>query len=244
MMKEIFGRVGGTSGGKGGSMHIADFSVGMMGANGILADGMTLAVGAAQAVTIKNEDRIVCVFVGDGTTNRGPFYESLNWARVFMLPLLIVCEDNRYASTTITSTVTAGRGAAARAEAFEIPAVTVDGNDVLAVDAAALELVRRIREGEGPQMLHALTYRVRGHVSRDPLKYRAQGEGEEQWKREPIGRCASWLRDHGISDDRIRAAETAAKQRIAEAIAEAKTAPFPEPRLAFTDVQDMGGAYG
>ncbi len=244
MMKELFGRVGGTSGGKGGSMHIADFSVGMMGANGILADGVTLAVGAAQAVSIKEEDRVVGVFVGDGTTNRGPFYEGLNWARVFMLPLLIVCEDNGYASTTVTRSVTAGNGAAARAQAFDIPTLTVDGNDIEAVDKAAAELILRIRAGKGPQFLHALTYRIRGHVSRDPLAYRDASETAEHWRLEPIGRFIDRLREQGVGEAPIAAARDAAEQLIGRAIEQARAAPFPDVSEAFTDVQDIGGAYG
>ncbi len=243
MMKELFGRVGGTSGGKGGSMHIADFSVGMLGANGILADGVTMGVGAAQAVSIKGEDRIVGVFVGDGTTNRGPFYEGLNWAKVYHLPLLIICEDNGYASSTVTKVITAGGGPAVRARAFDIPAVTVDGNDLLAVDQAAGELIAKIRNGEGPQFLHALTYRNKGHISRDQLKYRAPGETEEKWKTEPIGRIESWLAENGIPAAELSGARAEAKARIAAAWEAAKAAPHPDPKNAFTDIQDNGAPH-
>jgi len=240
MMKELFGRLGGTSGGKGGSMHIADFSVGMLGANGILADGVTMGVGAAQAVLIKGEDKIVGIFVGDGTTNRGPFYEGLNWAKVFHLPVLIVCEDNMYASSTVTRSITAGGGPAVRAQAFDIPAVTVDGNDLLAVDAAAAELIGRIRNGQGPQFLHAKTYRVKGHVSRDPLSYRRKGETEEFWANEPIARSERWLLGEGVAAGEVAAARERARSFIADAYAAAGRAPFPDPRTAFDDVQDIG----
>lgn len=241
MMKELMGRVGGTSGGKGGSMHIADFTVGMLGANGILADGVTMAAGAAQAVKLRGEDRVVGVFVGDGTTNRGPFYEGLNWAKVYNLPLLVICEDNGYASTTFTKSVTAGGGPAVRARAFDIPAVTLDGNDLLAVDQAAAELVERIRNGAGPQFLHAQTYRLMGHVSRDPATYRAKSEVEARWELEPIRRVEAWLTAEGIGDGEIAAAREAAGQAMAEAAAAAKAAPFPEARIAYADVQDVGG---
>ena len=240
MMKEIFGRLGGTSGGKGGSMHIADFSVGMLGANGILADGVTMGVGAAQAVVVKGEDKVVGIFVGDGTTNRGPFYEGLNWAKVFKLPVLIICEDNMYASSTVTHSITAGGGPAVRARAFDIPAVTVDGNDLLAVDAAAAELITKIRNGEGPQFLHAKTYRIKGHVSRDMLTYRPKGETEEYWKGEPIARCERWLIENGVGEAETKTAREEAKRFMAEAYAEAKAAPFPDPSAAFDDVQDIG----
>ena len=153
MMKELLGKVGGTSGGKGGSMHIADFSVGMLGANGVLADGLTMGVGAAQALVLRNVDAIVTVFVGDGTTNRGPFYESLNWAMIYELPILFVCENNTYASSTSTRKVTAGPGPVARAEAFGMPAYDVDGNDVREVDEIASKIITNIRNGGGPQFL-------------------------------------------------------------------------------------------
>jgi TPP-dependent pyruvate/acetoin dehydrogenase alpha subunit len=241
MMKELLGRVGGTNGGKGGSMHIADFSVGMLGANGILADGMSLAAGAAQAVSLKGEDKVVGVFVGDGSTNRGPFYEGLNWAKVFHLPLLVVCEDNGYASTTATRSVTSGGGPAVRAASFDIPVVSVDGNDLRAVDAAAADLVERIRNGRGPQFLHAATYRLTGHVSKDQGMYRPAGELEERWSHEPVRRCEAWLAEQGVSPSDIETARSAAQAIIAASVAEAKAAPFPDPSLAYADVQDVGG---
>lgn len=240
MMKELMGRVGGTSGAKGGSMHIADFSVGMLGANGVLADGLTMGVGAAQAISLKGEDAIVTVFVGDGTTNRGPFYEALNWAMVYALPIMFVCENNSYASSTMTRDVTAGEGPVARARAFGMPAHDVDGNDVSAVDALAADLIGRIRGGDGPQFLHARTYRVKGHISRDKMLYRAEGETEEHWKDEPIGRCAAWLVANGVAEDEVNAARDAAYARIEAAVAVAKEAPFPDAALAYADVQDFG----
>ena len=240
MMKELMGRVGGTSGGKGGSMHIADFSVGMLGANGVLADGLTMGVGAAQAVVLKGEDAVVTVFVGDGTTNRGPFYEALNWAMIYKLPILFVCENNGYASSTITKTITAGDGPVARAEAFGMPAFDIDGNDVVAVDELAADLVSRVRGGGGPHFLHARTYRVKGHISRDKMLYRAEGETERRFKDEPLGRCAAWLIANGIGEDEVAATRASAYQQIDDAVVAAKGAPFPDAMLAYADVQDFG----
>ena len=131
-MCELFGRATGTNGGKGGSMHIADFSVGMLGANGVVAAGIPIAVGAAHALKIKGEPPSSPCFFGDGAVNRGPFLEGLNWAGVYGLPVLFVCEDNRISATTPTGPMTAGDGASARAQSMGIAAVTVDGNDVLA----------------------------------------------------------------------------------------------------------------
>ncbi|MBS29530.1 MAG: acetoin dehydrogenase [Alphaproteobacteria bacterium] len=240
MMKELMGRVGGTSGAKGGSMHIADFSVGMLGANGVLADGLTMGVGAAQAICLRGVDAIVTVFVGDGTTNRGPFYEALNWAMVYELPILFVCENNGYASSTVTRSITAGEGPVARAKAFGMPAFDVDGNDVNAVDALAADLIARVRGGGGPHFLHARTYRVKGHISRDKMLYRPEGETEERFKDEPIGRCAAWLIANGFEEAEIVSARDAAYAQIDAAVAAAKDASFPNKNLAYADVQDFG----
>src|SRR5262245_5797620 len=156
MMCELFGRMGGTCQGKGGSMHIADFTVGMLGANGVVGAGILIAVGAAHGIKLEAEaagtrnDRVVVCFFGDGAINRGPFLEGLNWARIYELPVLLVCEDNGYAATTVTRTLSAGTSAAARAEALGIPAVAVDGNDVAAVDKTAGEMIAKIRGGGGP----------------------------------------------------------------------------------------------
>jgi TPP-dependent pyruvate/acetoin dehydrogenase alpha subunit len=243
MMKELLGKVGGTSGGKGGSMHIADFSVGMLGANGVLADGLTMGVGAAQALVLRKVDAIVTVFVGDGTTNRGPFFEALNWAMIYELPILFICENNTYASSTSTRKVTAGPGPVARAEAFGMPAYDVDGNDVREVDDIASNIIANIRNGGGPQFLHAKTYRIKGHVSRDKMLYRPDGETESHWKNEPLGRCSDWLIKNGISEAEVTSANGSAYTEIREALEAAKAAPFPDGKLAYEDVQDLGNRY-
>ena len=186
MMAELHGRATGSNSGKGGSMHIADFSVGMLGANGVVAAGLPIAVGAAQALKLQGSTRLVACFFGDGAINRGPFLEALNWARAFMLPVLFVCEDNRWSATSATGPLTAGDGAAARARSLDIPASTVDGNDVEAVHAQALLAVAAIRAGGGPRLLHALTYRLKGHVSVDPAAYRDPAELSAALEAEPI----------------------------------------------------------
>jgi pyruvate dehydrogenase E1 component alpha subunit len=140
----------------------------------------------------------------------------------------------------LTKVVTAGGGPASRAHVFDIPAVTVDGNDLGAVEAVAAELIEKVRSGEGPQFLHAKTYRVKGHVSRDVLTYRAKGETELHWQQEPIGRCEKWLIEQDVSADVIAEARASAKTAIAEAVELAKAAPFPDAKLAYEDVQDVG----
>ncbi|HNL42763.1 MAG TPA: thiamine pyrophosphate-dependent dehydrogenase E1 component subunit alpha, partial [Ottowia sp.] len=149
MMCELFGKASGYNGGKGGSMHIADFSVGMLGANGVVAAGLPIAVGAAQGLKIRGQDAIAVCFFGDGAINRGPFMEALNWAVVYQLPVLFVCEDNRISATTESGKMTAGPGASARAAAMGIAAVQVDGTDVQAVSEAAATLIDEIRAGHG-----------------------------------------------------------------------------------------------
>jgi acetoin:2,6-dichlorophenolindophenol oxidoreductase subunit alpha len=241
MWQELFGRAGGTCGGKGGSMHIADFSVGMLGANGIVADGATMAVGAAQAIRLLGEDRIVVAFIGDGTINRGPFSEALNWAKVYELPVLFVIEDNVYASTTLTKTVMAGQGVVARSEAFGVPAVNVDGNDVIAVHRGAADVVAGVRARKGPRLLHATTYRVRGHLALDKMFYRDKKEIEDfMAHHEPIAKCRRWLIEHGSSAAACDKIANEIATTIDSAVAEALAAPQPEARLAYTDVQDMG----
>jgi len=240
MMCELFGRATGTNGGKGGSMHIADFSVGMLGANGVVAAGIPIAVGAAHAVRIRAGREIVACFFGDGAVNRGPFLEGLNWARIFDLPVLFVCEDNRYSATTPTGAMTGGEGAAARARSIGIPAEAVDGNDVLAVDAAAERLVAAVRGGAGPQFLHAVTYRVKGHVSVDAAAYRDAAEVEQAIAQDPLAIAGRKLCALGVNERQLEGVRTQAEAEIAEAVETAAAAPWPEAGAAYGDVQDCG----
>ncbi|MGB0627023.1 MAG: thiamine pyrophosphate-dependent dehydrogenase E1 component subunit alpha [Alphaproteobacteria bacterium] len=240
MMLELFGRVGGTSDGKGGSMHIADFSVGMLGANGVIADNCTMSVGAAQAIRLLGEDRIVVNFIGDGGINRGPFMEALNWAKVYDLPVLFMCENNQIAATTTTRLVTAGEGIAKRAESFDMPATTIDGNDLFEVDSTVARVVEEIRNGSGPQLIQAMTYRLRGHFAHDPAGYRDPTEVEAALGREPIARTEAWLRENGVGTDEIEALKSAVAGEIVGYVDEAMNADWPDGSLAFTDVQDIG----
>ena len=241
MMSELFGKAGGLNGGKGGSMHIADFSVGMLGANGVVAAGMPIAVGAAHAQKLQQRDGITACFFGDGAINRGPFLEALNWARVYELPVLFICEDNRWSATTASGPMTAGEGATARALSLDIAAVQVDGNDVLAVHAAAADLVQQVRSGAGPRLLHAITYRVKGHVSVDLAAYRNAAELQEALQTDPIARArAQYLALPGSAACELDVIEQAATDEVAGALRVAEAAPWPDAASAFTDVQNLG----
>jgi pyruvate dehydrogenase E1 component alpha subunit len=240
MMLELFGKAGGYNGGRGGSMHIADFSVGMLGANGVVAAGLPIAVGAAHAQKLAGGDAITCCFFGDGAINRGPFLEALNWARIYDLPVLFVCEDNRWSATTASGPMTAGEGASARAQALGIPATGVDGNDVSTVFRAARSLVSDVRGGSGPRLLHANTYRIKGHVSVDPARYRDAAEVEAAMRDDPIARARSVFLASGGTQQQLQALDEQARADIDAAIAAADAAPWPEPGAAFTEVQTAG----
>ncbi|SEA70427.1 thiamine pyrophosphate-dependent dehydrogenase E1 component subunit alpha [Variovorax sp. YR216] len=239
MMCELFGKACGFNGGKGGSMHIADFSVGMLGANGVVAAGLPIAVGAAHAQKLLKKDAITVCFFGDGAINRGPFLEALNWARVYALPVLFVCEDNRWSATTASGPMTAGDGASVRAEAMDIAATQVDGNDVFAVHAAAGRLIGEVRAGSGPRLLHALTYRVKGHVSVDPAAYRDPAELAAALETDPIAHARALLAGR-IETAVLDAIENEAHTEVEAALAAADAAPWPEAGAAFTDVQSTG----
>ena len=240
MMAELFGKATGFNGGKGGSMHIADFSVGMLGANGVVAAGLPIAVGAAHAQKLQKRDAITVCFFGDGAINRGPFLESLNWAQVYGLPVLFVCEDNRWSATTASGPMTAGDGASARAESLGIAATQVDGNDVFAVHVAAARLVDDVRSGSGPRLLHALTYRVKGHVSVDVAAYRDPAELAAALETDPITRARGACLRAGMPAATLDAIDADAHAEVEAALAAADAAPWPDAAAAFTDVQTTG----
>ena len=240
MMCELFGRATGYNKGKGGSMHIADFSVGMLGANGVVAAGIPIATGAAHALKIRKQPNVVACFFGDGATNRGPFLEGLNWAQVYQLPILFVCEDNRISATTPTPAMTAGAGAFARAQSMGIASEHVDGNDVEAVDAAAKRMVDEIRAGGGPRFLHAVTYRFKGHVSVDPGTYRDQKEVEAALLRDPMIVARAKLAALGVTASAIEAVDAEVKTEIDTALQTAEAAPWPVVADAYEDIMTTG----
>jgi pyruvate dehydrogenase E1 component alpha subunit len=240
MMRELFGREGGHCRGKGGSMHIADFSVGMLGANGVVSGGIPIAVGAAQGLKMMRSSAIAVCFFGDGAINRGPFLEGLNWAALYNLPVLFICEDNGVSAFTATDTVTAGPGVIARAESLGVPGVTVDGNDALAVDEAAGRLVAEVRGGKGPRLLHAKTFRITGHTSTDAAAWRDPADVAAAKARDPIDRLGVLLADRGVATADLDALRLAAFEEMEAAVNDAKAAPWPDEAIAYEDVQDVG----
>lgn len=241
MMAELFGRADGYNQGKGGSMHIADFSVGMLGSNGVVAAGMPIAVGAAHAIKLRpGDERVVVCFFGDGAINRGPFLETLNWAKVYHLPVFFVCEDNAYAATTRSSAVTAGTGVCERARGIGIDFQSIDGNDVEAVDQASAQLLGAIRQGDGPLLLHAKAYRFKGHVSVDPAAYREQSEVALAKSADPILLAVQRLIDRGVEPALIERLKQEAEQEMSEALFKANHAAWPKPSDAYEHVQTSG----
>jgi acetoin:2,6-dichlorophenolindophenol oxidoreductase subunit alpha len=238
MMAELYGRADGLCGGKGGSMHVADFSVGMLGANGIVAGGIPIAVGAAQGLGLLGSDAVVACFFGDGAINRGPFLEGLNWAAIYRLPVLFVCEDNTFSAFTHSSTTTAGPGPLARAEACGVPGVRVDGNDVVAIRAAADMMVAEMRAGGGPRFLWCKTYRFSGHVSIDPALYRAQADVDAAMLRDPLVVSRQHLLSLGLNAAAVDAIDAEAMRAVEKAQAKARIAAPPHIDAAFLDVQD------
>jgi TPP-dependent pyruvate/acetoin dehydrogenase alpha subunit len=240
MMAELFGRSDGSNRGKGGAMHIADFSVGMLGANGVVAAGMPIACGAAHALKLQGSKQIVACFVGDGAINRGPFMESLNWAAIYHLPVLFVCEDNKYSATTASGPMIAGAGPAERSRAIGVPACTIDGNDVAEVSQVAAKLIAEVRAGAGPRFLHARTYRVKGHVSVDTQGYRDPAELQAAIDADPIARARRRLADLGVSLSLLDQADADALEEIRLAVEFADASPAPPLEWAYQDVQTIG----
>ncbi|WP_304306592.1 thiamine pyrophosphate-dependent dehydrogenase E1 component subunit alpha [Pseudacidovorax intermedius] len=229
MFAEFFGKDTGYCRGRGGSMHIADVASGNLGANGIVGGGLPIAVGAALALRQQGKPNVAVCFFGDGANNEGAFHESLNMAAVWKLPVVFVCENNQYGMSTSTERSTAVRRIAQRAQAYDFPGVTVDGNEFAAVAEAAIEAVERARSGQGPTLLECLTYRHRGHSKSDRNRYRTKEEIESWIARDPIGRYEQALQSCGlITPEQVSALVDDVAREIAEAVEYAKNSPAPD----------------
>jgi pyruvate dehydrogenase E1 component alpha subunit len=248
MAAEIFGKSTGYCRGKGGSMHIADFSIGMLGANGVVGGGYNLAVGAALAAKMRKTGQVAVCFFGDGASNRGTFHEAMNMAAAFKLPAIFVCENNQYASTTPYRTTTSVENIADRAVGYGVPGIVVDGNDVFAVYEAARAAVERARAGGGPSLIEAKTYRIKGHFVGDPELYRSREEVRERFETDdPLKNFRKQvLAANQLTKGELEEIEEQVQEELNAAIAFAEESPFPEPEELFQDlyVEGWGEACG
>jgi TPP-dependent pyruvate/acetoin dehydrogenase alpha subunit len=238
MMAELYGRQTGYCKGKGGSMHIADFDIGMLGANGIVAGGISIITGAGLAAQMEGKGGVAVSFFGDGASNAGPFHECLNIAAAWKLPMIYVCENNMYAAQTAAAVTHALSDVAAKAAGYGIPGVVVDGNDIFADYQATNRAVERARAGEGPTLIECKTYRWRAHTERRGQPDPRDPAEIEAWKgRDPITRLERQLRDQGHLDDAgLRSMEGDVMRVLEAAVTFAEASPFPLPEQATDDV--------
>jgi acetoin:2,6-dichlorophenolindophenol oxidoreductase subunit alpha len=243
VLAELLGRDNGLMRGKGGSMHLTSVEHGMMGSYAIVGGHLPIAVGAAWSAQYRGTDQVAVCFFGDGTTNIGAFHESLNLAAVWRLPVVFVCENNQYMEYTPIGSVTAvPRPAADRASAYGLEPVVVDGNDADAMYVAASEALGRAREGAGPTLIEAVTYRHGGHSRADPAKYRPADEVEQWLARDPLPAYRSRLLESGVDESALAEIEADARQDVDMATEEAKAGATPALDLLNRDVWADGGA--
>jgi pyruvate dehydrogenase E1 component alpha subunit len=226
MMAEFMGKESGYCRGRGGSMHIANVAANNLGANGIVAGGVPLAVGVGLSIQMRRTDQVCLVIFGDGAANEGAFHESLNMASIWKLPIVYLCENNQYAMSMPATRAFNIERISQRAGAYGIPGETVDGNEVLAVHAAVREAAARARRGEGPTLVEAVTYRYRGHSKSDRQAYRTRDEVKEWQAQDPIPRFARVM---GLGKEELEALRADAAREIEAAVALAEASPDPDP---------------
>ena len=238
MMAELLGKATGTNKGKGGTMHIADITKGMLGANGVVGSNIPVATGVALSAKVQGKDSVSVVFFGDGAANQGSLHESMNLASIWKLPVLFVCENNRYAESTPVEYAVSGTSVANRAEGYAMPGVTVDGQSALDMFEVAGEAVARARSGEGPTLIEAQTYRYMGHFGADdPLSYRTSEEEQYYRDRDCIDRMTTYLLETGAAtQEDLDAIDKKAVEAVAAAAKFADESPFPAPEELTTDV--------
>ena len=237
MMAELYGKATGYCKGKGGSMHIADMSKGVIGANGIVGAGLPIATGVAFAQKYNGEDNVTVAFFGDGASNRGTFHESLNMAASQKLPLIFVCENNNYAMSTSFDYHSNNKTISQRARAYDIPGALADGNDVLDVYETTIEAVERARAGEGPTLLEFTTWRHYGHFLNDPQHYKDPNKQEQWLADDPIPRFEKYLTGNGLfSTSELDAVRAAAAEEIEQAVIFSEESPEPAYDVLFEDL--------
>ncbi len=233
---EIMGRTGGLCGGKGGSMHLTDTSVGALGSFAIIGGHLPIATGVALAASYRSESFVCACMFGDGTTNIGAFHEALNLASIWKLPVIYICENNLYGEYSPIASTTPIERLADRADSYAMAKDRVDGNDLRAVHASVTTAAERARAGAGPTLIEALTYRHKGHSRTDPAKYRPAGELESWLERDPLELCTASLIEQGVEQSRLEAARAEAEANVREALARAKTWDDPDPATRLTAV--------
>lgn len=239
MMAELFGKATGYCGGKGGSMHIADFEKGILGANGIVGAGIPIATGAGLGIKVKGLDQVVCCFFGDAASNQGTFHEGINLASVWKLPVIFVCENNLYGISVPQSKHQAIKDVAVRSVSYNIPGKVVDGNDVLAVFEAVTQAVELARKGGGPSLIECKTYRWRGHHEGDPnrgAKYRSAEEIAAWMAKCPIQRMEGVVLAQGADSKRLNEMREAVQREIEDAVKYAEKSPLPPVSAALEHV--------
>ena len=237
MMAELLGKKTGYCKGKGGSMHIVDLDLGILGANGIVGGGPPLAAGAALAAQYQGGDLVTVCFFGDGASNQGTTHEAMNLATCWKLPVVFVNENNMYGISSCTLNSMCVADIADRAAAYDMPGVVVDGNDVMAVYEAASEALRRAREGEGPSLIECKTYRHKGHFEGDPCVYRNEEELQEWKAKDPLLRFEKKLSDMQVlTQEKIEEIKDSIEKDLAEAVSFAEESPFPDPSEIIEDV--------
>ena len=240
-MAELLGKATGYCKGKGGSMHLADFEIGILGESGIVASALPVAVGAALGSRMQNNDRVVISFFGDGASNQGACHEAMNMASIWKLPVIFLCENNQYAVTTSFRDTVAVENVSDRAVAYNMPGVLVDGQDVMAMHEATVVAIQRARAGEGPSLIEAQTYRYEDHseglnrILREP--YRTDEEVALWKERDPISLHSTWLKEQGVAtEEEIDSVRSEVSQAIDDALEFARNSPYPDADDLFTDM--------
>ena len=240
-MAELLGKATGYCKGKGGSMHLADFDIGILGESGIVASALPVAVGAAMGSKMQNNDRVVISFFGDGASNQGACHEAMNLASIWKLPVIFLCENNQYAVTTSFKETVSTENVSDRATAYNMPGVLVDGQDVMAMHEATVHAVQRARAGEGPTLLEAKTYRYEDHseglnrILREP--YRTEEEIEFWRQRDPIDIHSKWLLENDVANqEEIDKVQNDVYEAIGDALQFARESPYPDEADLFTDL--------
>ncbi len=236
-MAELMGKQTGFCKGRGGSMHIADLKKGNLGANAIVGGGIPIAVGGALAAKLKGTDNVAVSFFGDGASNQGTFHESINLASVWKLPAIFVCENNSFAISVPVETSTSVKDISVRSKGYDIPGVTVDGNDVLAIYDAMEKALKRAKAGKGPTLIECKTYRWKGHWTGDPEVYRTREQVAEWMEKCPIKRLRKYMIDEKISTEKeLDDIEAKAQADVDEATQFAIDSPEPDPAHVLDDV--------